>query len=64
MKHPLYLLYAVLMLGVMGLAEYGGLPFLGARTNEVKNVPKTVRDNPGAYRSIYGGYYSHYVGGK
>ena len=25
---------------------------------------KTVRENPGAYRSIYGGYYSHYVGGK
>jgi hypothetical protein len=64
MKHPLYLLYAVLLLGVMGLAEYGGLPFLGAHLNEVKNVPKTVRDNPGAYRSIYGGYYSHYVGGK
>jgi hypothetical protein len=64
MKHPFYLLYAVLLLGVMGLAEYGGLPFLGANVNEVKNVPKTVRDNPGAYRSIYGGYYSHYVGGK
>ena len=64
MRHPLYLLYAVLLLGVMGLAEYGGLPFLGVQANQVKNVPKTVRDNPGAYRSIYGGYYSHYVGGK
>jgi len=64
MRHPLYLLYAVMLLGVMGLAEYSGLPFLGVRPNEVKNVPKTVRDNPGAYRSIYGGYYSHYVGGK
>ena len=64
MRHPLYLLYALMLLGVMGLAEYSGLPLLGARTNEVKNVPKTVRDNPGAYRSIYGGYYSHYVGGK
>jgi len=63
MKHPLYLLYAVLLLGWMGLNEYRGAPFLGAHTNEVKNVPKTVRDNPGAYRSIYGGY-SHYVGGK
>jgi hypothetical protein len=48
----------------MGLAAYRGSPFLGAQTNQVKNVPKTVRDNPGAYRSIYGGYYSHYVGGK
>jgi hypothetical protein len=48
----------------MGLAQYGGLPLFGVDPNEVKNVPKTVRDNPGAYRSIYGGYYSHYVGGK
>jgi hypothetical protein len=64
MKHPFYLIYGVLLLGVLGLAEYGGLPFLGVTPNEVKNVPKTVRDNPGAYRSIYGGYYSHYVGGK
>ena len=54
----------MLLLAVMGLAEYGGLPFLGVQANQVKNVPKTVRDNPGAYRSIYGGYYSHYVGGK
>ena len=64
MRHPLYLLYAVLLLSWMGLAAYRGSPFLAAHTNEVKNVPKTVRDNPGAYRSIYGGYYSHYVGGK
>ena len=27
--------------------------------NEVKNVPKSVRDNPGAYRSIYGGYHRY-----
>ena len=64
MRHPLYLLYALMLLGVMGLAEYSGLPFLGVQTNQAKVVPKTVRDNPGAYRSIYGGYYSHYVGGK
>ena len=64
MKHPFYLIYGILLLGVLGLAEYGGLPFLGVTPNEVKNVPKTVRDNPGAYRSIYGGYYSHYSGGK
>jgi len=53
-----------MLLGVMGLAEYSGLPFLGVQANQAKVVPKTVRDNPGAYRSIYGGYYSHYVGGK
>lgn len=63
MRHPLYLLYSVALLGLMGVATYGGLPFLGATINEVRNVPRTVRDNPGAYRSIYGGY-PHYVGGK
>ena len=63
MKHPLYLLYGVLLLGWMGLAAYSGRPFVAAHGNEVKNVPKTVRDNPGAYRSHYG-YYPRYVGGK
>ena len=63
MRHPFYLLYGVLLLAWLGFAAYRGSPFLGARVNEAKVVPKTVRDNPGAYRSIYGGY-SHYVGGK
>jgi len=31
--------------------------------NQLKNVPKSVRDNPGSYRSVYGGYH-HYTGGK
>jgi hypothetical protein len=63
MRHPLYLIYGVLLLGLMGLATYSGIPLSAASINEAKVVPKTVRDNPGAYRSIYGGY-SHYVGGK
>lgn len=63
MRHPLYMLYSLLLLGWMGVAAYRGSPMIGAKTNEVKNVPKTVRDNPGAYRSVYGGY-THYVGGK
>ena len=63
MRHPLYMVYGILLLGLLGVAEYGGIPLFGSNINEVKSVPKTVRDNPGAYRSIYGGY-SHYVGGK
>ena len=63
MRHPLYLLYSMVLLGWLGYAAYNGTPFLGTRVNELRNVPKSVRDNPGAYRSIYGGY-SHYVGGK
>ena len=31
--------------------------------NQTKVAPKTVRDNPGAYRSHYA-FYPRYVGGK
>ncbi len=61
MRHPLYLLYGVALLGLVGLAEYRGWSFTSV--NEVKNVPKTVRDNPGAYRSHYR-YFPRYFGGK
>jgi hypothetical protein len=61
MKHPFYLLYGVMLLGLTGLAEYRGWSLL--RVNEVKNVPKSVRDNPGAYRSHYG-YIPRFFRGK
>lgn len=60
-KHPFYLGYSFLLLSLAGAAEYRGWSF--TRVNEVKNVPRTVRDNPGAYRSHYSGY-SRYTGGK
>ena len=63
MRHPLYLIYGILLLIFLAGVEYGGVPLSGSSINEVKNVPKTVRDNPGAYRSIYLGS-PHYVGGK
>ena len=63
MRHPFYAIYSVLLLGLLGLTAYSRMPFLGASVNEVKNVPKTVRDNPGAYRSHYYGY-PRYIGGK
>ena len=61
MRHPLYVLYAMMMLGLAGTAEYRGWSLLSV--DEVKNVPKSVRDNPGAYRSHYASY-SRYLGGK
>lgn len=61
MRNPLYLAYGILLLGLLGTAQYTGWSF--QKVNEVKNVPKTVRDNPGAYRSHYAGYY-RYFGGK
>jgi hypothetical protein len=61
MRHPIYLAYAAMLLGMVGFAEYRGWSF--QRVNEVRNVPKSVRDNPGAYRSHYA-FYPRYIGGK
>ena len=42
----------------------GAVPGMEPRpVNEVKNVPRSVRDNPGSYRSVYSAYH-HYTGGK
>ena len=43
------------------MAEYRGWTLYPI--NERKVAPKSIRDNPGAYRSTYGGY-SRYTGGK
>ena len=61
MRFPGYFLYGMMLLGGVGTAEYHGWGL--NRVNQVKDVPKTVRDNPGAYRSHYG-FYPRYVGGK
>jgi hypothetical protein len=61
MRQLTYLVYGTLLLGLLGAAEYRGWSFL--RTSEVKNVPRSVRDNPGAYRSPYRGG-SRYMRGK
>ena len=57
----LYLIYGVMVLGLLGMAEYRGWSL--DTINEVKNVPRSVRDNPGSYRSVYNSYH-HYTGGK
>jgi hypothetical protein len=61
MLRTLYLLYGLIVLGTLGAAEYRGWSL--DSVNEVKNVPRSVRDNPGSYRAIYSGYH-HYTGGK
>jgi hypothetical protein len=61
MHHPVYTLYGILVLTLLGVAEFRGWTM--TKVNEVKNVPRSVRDNPGAYRSIYRGY-PRYIGGK
>ncbi|HLX44783.1 MAG TPA: hypothetical protein VKR43_15160 [Bryobacteraceae bacterium] len=61
MNFPGYLIYGMLLLTGVTWAEFRGWSM--SSVNQVKNVPKTVRDNPGAYRSHYG-FYPRYVGGK
>lgn len=58
----LYLAYGLLVLGSLAFAEYRGwTPFSNAR--EGRPAPRSVRDNPGAYRAHYTGS-GRYVGGK
>ncbi|HTD22178.1 MAG TPA: hypothetical protein VK738_05970 [Terriglobales bacterium] len=57
----LYMVYGVIVLAALSMAEYRGWSLMSA--NEIKNVPKSVRDNPGSYRSVYSSYH-HYTGGK
>ena len=61
MMRNLFLLYGLIVLGTLGPAESRGWSL--DSVNEVKNVPRSVRDNPGSYRAIYSGYH-HYTGGK
>ena len=61
LRHPLFLTYGLAIVSLAGLAEYQGWSVSNNR--EVRNVPKSIRDNPGAYRSIYTGY-PRYTGGK
>jgi hypothetical protein len=61
MRYAGYLIYGMTMLSTATIAEFRGWTM--SSVNQVKNVPKTVRDNPGAYRSHYA-YYSRYIGGK
>jgi hypothetical protein len=60
-RHPLYALWGMLVLGGVWMAQYRGWSL--DRVNELKNVPRSVRDNPGAYRSHYS-YVPRYSGGK
>ena len=55
------MLYGLLVLATVGYAQYRGWS-LDTMT-QLKNVPRSVRDNPGSYRSVYSGY-RHYTGGK
>jgi hypothetical protein len=48
---PRYLMFGLIVLATLGFAQYRGITL--TTTSEVKNVPKSVRDNPGSYRGAY-----------
>jgi hypothetical protein len=56
-----YLLYSAAVLALLGAAEYRGWWITSVTRND--NVPRSVRNNPGAYRPVYGGL-RRYPGGK
>ncbi len=60
MKFPFYWTYGLVVLTLAGWSQYRGWTL--TKVSEVRNVPRSVRDNPGAYRSHYS--YPRYFGGK
>ena len=61
MRHPLYMLYSLMVIGVMGTAQYKGWSL--SQLNQSRSAPRTVRDNPGAFRPMYNDS-PRYSGGK
>jgi hypothetical protein len=51
MLHPKYTLFGLLSIATATWAEYRGWTFTSVDEN--KNVPKSIRDNPGSYRAFY-----------
>ncbi|HTV02188.1 MAG TPA: hypothetical protein VMF13_16690 [Luteitalea sp.] len=60
MRLAILMLLGLTVLGTARTADVRG--WMG-RSNTVRNVPRSVRDNPGAYRALYAGN-PRYFGGK
>jgi hypothetical protein len=61
-RHAFYLAFGLLLIATVAAADWRGWTL--SRTSEVKNVPRTVRDNPGSYRPHYHYFGSGYSRGK
>ena len=57
----IYLVFGLLTSGAALTADRAG--WLTSRVDRVHNVPRSIRDNPGAYRSLYNGS-PRFFGGK
>ena len=51
----LFQVFGAVILSLFTYAGYRG--WSRSNYSELKNVPKSIRDNPGAYRSMYQRYY-------
>lgn len=59
----MFSVYGLLVASWVGWSQFRGWSF--DRAEEVRNVPRSVRDNPGAWRSHYGAAgIGRYSGGK
>jgi hypothetical protein len=52
-----YLVFGMTLLSLFGIAQYRGWSFTSY--DELKGVPKSIRNNPGSYRSFYHYRYFH-----
>jgi len=49
-----FVVFAPLVLGGFAYGTYTGASF--TQYNQINNVPKSIRNNPGVYRSVYARY--------
>jgi len=61
LKNPIYSAYSLLLLGATAFAQWTGFGLSDA--TQIQNVPKSVRENPGVYRSHYA-FLPRWFGGK
>ncbi|MGV3515507.1 hypothetical protein [Luteitalea sp.] len=61
MRSLLFLAFGALVVGSSAMADMRG--WLATKPAVVRNVPRSIRDNPGAYRSLYNGA-PRFFGGK
>jgi hypothetical protein len=63
MKHPVYLVFGIAVILTAAAAELRGWTL--TRTSEARvDAPRSIRENPGAYRPIYRGTGGRYMRGK
>jgi len=54
-RMPVFVTFGALVLATLAWANYRGVSLTSY--DELRNVPKSIRDNPGAYRTVYQRYY-------